>query len=143
MRRSGERRPRRSESRSLSRGGECQRHSERDTGARGARRARANLQDLTVTGPFTGTVLTRTAETRRSHTGRNTNRHTARFNEGVSSWVHSRRSIGRVKIGQAARIYLDSQPDRPIVAYVLRIDPRATFTPENTYFQDDRVTVWA
>jgi HlyD family secretion protein len=22
---------------------------------------------------------------------------------------------------------------------VLRVDPRATFTPENTYFQDDRV----
>ena len=27
----------------------------------------------------------------------------------------------------------------PIAAYVLRIDPQATFTPENTYFRDDRV----
>jgi HlyD family secretion protein len=24
-------------------------------------------------------------------------------------------------------------------AYVLRVDPEATFTPENTYFRDDRV----
>jgi HlyD family secretion protein len=48
-------------------------------------------------------------------------------------------NIGRVKIGQAARVYLDSAPNKPVDAYVLRVDPQATFTPENTYFQDDRV----
>jgi HlyD family secretion protein len=47
--------------------------------------------------------------------------------------------IGHVKVGQPARIYLDSNPDQPFDAYVLRIDPQATFTPENTYFQKDRV----
>jgi HlyD family secretion protein len=47
--------------------------------------------------------------------------------------------IGRIKIGQAARVYLDSNPNQAVNAYVLRIDPEATFTPENTYFQDDRV----
>jgi HlyD family secretion protein len=47
--------------------------------------------------------------------------------------------IGRVRIGQPARIYLDSEPTKPIEAYVSRIDPQATFTPENTYFRDDRV----
>ena len=36
-------------------------------------------------------------------------------------------------------MYLDSDPDKPIDAYVERIDPQATFTPENTYFRDDRV----
>jgi len=44
-----------------------------------------------------------------------------------------------VKLGQPARIYLDSNPNGPIDAYVLRIDPQATFTPENTYFREDRV----
>jgi HlyD family secretion protein len=44
-----------------------------------------------------------------------------------------------VKIGQPSRVYLDSAPDKPIDASVLRIDPQATFTPENTYFRDDRV----
>ena len=44
-----------------------------------------------------------------------------------------------MKIGQPARIYLDSAPARPLDAYVQRIDPQATFTPENTYFRDDRV----
>jgi HlyD family secretion protein len=47
--------------------------------------------------------------------------------------------IGKVKIEQAARVYLDSNQQKPIDAYVSRIDPQATFTPENTYFRDDRV----
>jgi HlyD family secretion protein len=47
--------------------------------------------------------------------------------------------IGDVKVGQPARIYLDSAPKSALDAFVSRIDPEATFTPENTYFQDDRV----
>ena len=47
--------------------------------------------------------------------------------------------IGKVKLGQPARIYLDSNPGQALDAYVSRIDPQATFTPENTYFRDDRV----
>ena len=47
--------------------------------------------------------------------------------------------IGRVTLGQAARVFLDSAPQQPLDAYVQRIDPEATFTPENTYFQNDRV----
>jgi len=55
------------------------------------------------------------------------------------SWVHSEGSIGRVKIGQAARIYLDFAAGPAHRRLCPSIDPRATFTPENTYFQDDRV----
>jgi HlyD family secretion protein len=47
--------------------------------------------------------------------------------------------IGRVRIGQPARVYLDSAPTKPIDANVMRIDPKASFTPENTYFREDRV----
>jgi len=36
-------------------------------------------------------------------------------------------------------VYLDSKPEAPIDAVVTRIDPEATFTPENTYFREDRV----
>jgi HlyD family secretion protein len=101
--------------------------------------ARANLQDLTITAPFTGTVMTRSAEP-----GEVIQAGTAIVTLLDLTKVYLRGfipegRIGRVKIGQSARVYLDSQPDRPLSAYVLRIDPRATFTPENTYFQDDRV----
>src|SRR6202034_1688172 len=47
--------------------------------------------------------------------------------------------IGKVKLGQPARIYLDSSPKSPLEAEVGRIDPQAACTPENTYFRDDRV----
>jgi HlyD family secretion protein len=48
--------------------------------------------------------------------------------------------IGQVKLGQQAQVYLDSFPDRPLAATISRIDPKASFTPENTYFKKDRVT---
>jgi HlyD family secretion protein len=101
--------------------------------------ARANLQDLTIAAPFTGTVMTRTAEP-----GEVIQAGTPIVTLLDLTKVYLRGfipegRIGRVRIGQAARVYLDSQPGRPIAASVLRIDPQATFTPENTYFQDDRV----
>jgi HlyD family secretion protein len=36
-------------------------------------------------------------------------------------------------------VYLDSAPKTPIDAVVMRIDPQASFTPENTYFREERV----
>ena len=48
-------------------------------------------------------------------------------------------SIGKVRVGQAARVFLDSNPGKPLTATVAAIDPQASFTPENVYFKDDRV----
>jgi multidrug resistance efflux pump len=47
--------------------------------------------------------------------------------------------IGRVKVGQMAKVYLDSLPHSPFVAHVSAIDERSSFTPENIYFREDRV----
>ena len=47
--------------------------------------------------------------------------------------------IGRVRIGQPARVFLDSNPNNAVDADVIRIDPEASFTPENIYFRNDRV----
>ncbi len=47
--------------------------------------------------------------------------------------------IGHVRTGQAARVFLDSDPKRPLAARVAEIDAQASFTPENIYFQKDRV----
>lgn len=48
--------------------------------------------------------------------------------------------IGLVRVGQAAQVFLDSAPDKPLDATVTQIDSEASFTPENIYFQSDRVT---
>ncbi|MGD0134669.1 MAG: HlyD family efflux transporter periplasmic adaptor subunit [Bryobacteraceae bacterium] len=101
--------------------------------------AEANRRDLTITAPFDGTVMTRAAEP-----GEVVTAGTAIVTLLDMSKVYLRGfvpegQIGKVKIGQAARVYLDSAPGKPIDAFVQRIDPQATFTPENTYFRDDRV----
>ncbi len=47
--------------------------------------------------------------------------------------------IGRVRIGQKAKVILDSAPNKPLEGNIIQIDPEASFTPENIYFRDDRV----
>lgn len=47
--------------------------------------------------------------------------------------------IGRVRIGQKAKVILDSSIKKPMEGTVIQIDPEASFTPENIYFRDDRV----
>jgi HlyD family secretion protein len=101
--------------------------------------ARENRNDLIVVAPFDGTIATRTAEP-----GEVIQAGTPIVTMLDMSKVYLRGfvpegNIGEVKLGQAARIYLDSDPSKPLEAFVSRVDPQATFTPENTYFRDDRV----
>jgi HlyD family secretion protein len=101
--------------------------------------AEANRADLTVLAPFDGTVITRTAEP-----GEVVQAGTAIVTLLNLSKVYLRGfipegDIGKVKIGQPSHIFLDSNPKQALDGYVLRIDPQATFTPENTYFHNDRV----
>ena len=101
--------------------------------------AESNRGDLIVRAPFDGTVITRSAEP-----GEYLQAGTAIITLLDLTKVYLRGyipegQIGKVKIGQPARVYLDSNPTKPVEAEVSRIDPEATFTPENTYFRDDRV----
>ena len=47
--------------------------------------------------------------------------------------------IGKIYPGKPARVFLDSNLKQPLQAKVSAIDPKASFTPENIYFQKDRV----
>ena len=101
--------------------------------------AQADRADLTVLAPFSGTVLTRAAEP-----GEVVQAGTAIITLLDLSKVYLRGfipegAIGKVRVGQPAHVFLDSNPNQSLDGYVLRIDPQATFTPENTYFRDDRV----
>jgi len=101
--------------------------------------ARANRNDLRITAPFDGTIVTRTAEPGEMLSAGTPVVTLLDLRKVYLRGYVPEGEIGNVKIGQPARVYLDSDPDRPLDAYVLRIDPQATFTPENTYFQKDRV----
>jgi HlyD family secretion protein len=103
------------------------------------REAQANRQDLIVQAPFSGVVATRAAEPGEVVAAGTTLVTLLDLNKVYLRGFVPEGQIGKVKLGQAARVYLDSNPNRPIDAYVSRIDPQATFTPENTYFRDERV----
>ncbi|MEH2300867.1 MAG: HlyD family efflux transporter periplasmic adaptor subunit [Nostoc sp.] len=47
--------------------------------------------------------------------------------------------IGKLRVGQLAKVFLDSAPKEPLSAKIAAVDTEASFTPENIYFQQDRV----
>lgn len=101
--------------------------------------SQANRSDLTIVAPFDGTITTRAAEP-----GEVVSPGTAIVTMVDLNKIYLRGfvpegDIGRVKLDQPARIYIDSNPKSAIDAVVSRIDPEASFTPENTYFRDERV----
>jgi HlyD family secretion protein len=103
------------------------------------REAEANRADLRIVAPFDGTITVRSVEP-----GEVINPGTAIVTVVNLQELYLRvfvpiADIDRVRVGQPARIYLDSRPTRAIEATVSRIDPDAAFTPENTYYREDRV----
>jgi HlyD family secretion protein len=103
------------------------------------RRIQANLTDLTIRAPITGTILTRSAEPGRVVAAGQTILTMVDLSKLYLRGFITEGDIGRVKVGQMAEVYLDSNPNEAIPAEVIRIDPQVMFTPENTYFKDDRV----
>jgi HlyD family secretion protein len=103
------------------------------------REAEENRRDLIVTAPFDGTITTRTAEPGEVVTAGTPVVTMLDLTKVYLRGFIPEGEIGKVKVGQPARVYLDSNPNKPLEAYVSRIDPQATFTPENTYFRNERV----
>ena len=101
--------------------------------------AEANRTDLTVVAPFDGTIATRVAEPGEVVAPGAPIVTMIDLNKIYLRGFVPEGDIGRVKLNQTARIYLDSNPRTAIDAIVSRIDPEASFTPENTYFRDERV----
>ncbi len=123
-----------------------QQQSDIDSSAADAQRARGALEeardnrgDLTVTAPFDGTIVTRTAEPGEVLTAGTPivtllDLHKVYLRGFIPEGADRARESG------PARARLSGFQSQPTLdAYVLRIDPQATFTPENTYFRDDRV----
>lgn len=101
--------------------------------------ADSEVDDLDVTAPFSGIVVTRAAEP-----GQVIAPGQALITLVDPSQLYLRgyvpeANIGAVKIGAPVDVFLDAQPDKALQGKVLRVDPEAMFTPENTYFQEDRV----
>ena len=103
------------------------------------RRFEANVSDLTITAPIAGTILTRSAEPGRVIAAGQTILTMVDLSKLYLRGFVPEGDVGKVKVGQQAKVFLDSNPKEAVPAKVIRIDPQAMFTPENTYFKDDRV----
>jgi HlyD family secretion protein len=103
------------------------------------RKIEADLSDLTIRAPIAGTILTRSAEPGRVIQPGQTILTMVDLTKLYLRGFVPEGAIGKVKVGQQAQVYLDSSPKEGIPAEVIRVDPQAMFTPENTYFKEDRV----
>jgi HlyD family secretion protein len=103
------------------------------------RKIEADLADLTIRAPIAGTILTRSAEPGRVIQPGQTILTMVDLSKLYLRAFVPEGGVGKVKVGQRAQVYLDSNPKEPVPAEVIRVDPDVMFTPENTYFKEDRV----
>jgi HlyD family secretion protein len=103
------------------------------------RRIEADLSDLKILSPIAGTILTRSAEPGRVVASGQTILTMVDLTKLYLRGFVPEGNVGQVKVGQPAEVFLDSRPNDAISAEVIRVDPQVMFTPENTYFKDDRV----
>jgi HlyD family secretion protein len=101
--------------------------------------AEANLEDTRIKSPIRGVILTREAEP-----GLVAAAGTPLFtlvdldNLYLKVYIPET-DIGRLRLGQEARIYLDAYPDQDFTARVSRVSQRAEFTPKYVETQAERV----
>lgn len=100
----------------------------------------ANLNYLVVNSPLAGNVITRSVEPGEVVSAGAPLLTLVNLDHLYLRGFIPEGQIGQVKLGQQAQVYLDSFPKQPLQATVTRVDPKASFTPENTYFKKDRVT---
>ncbi len=100
----------------------------------------ANLNYLVINSPLAGNVITRSVEPGEVVAAGNPLLTIINLDNLYLRGFIPEGDIGKVRVGQSSLVYLDASPQQPLQAIVTRVDPKASFTPENTYFKKDRVT---
>ncbi len=100
---------------------------------------RSFVTDFAVRSPIAGTVLTRTAE-KGERVGDGTPLFTLVDLDRLYVKIYvPEPSIGKVALGQEARVYVDAYPGRAFAARVSRVSQEAEFTPKNVETREERV----
>lgn len=97
------------------------------------------IADLNIISPIDGVVTTRSVEPGVVVTTGKTLLTVINPNTVYLRGYIPEGDIGKVRVGQQAKVFLDSAPDKPLSARISAIDTQASFTPENIYFREDRV----
>lgn len=101
--------------------------------------AQANLDDTYIYGPAPGTILTKEVEP-----GEVVNPGTPLFTMVDLDKLYlkvyiNEPDIGKIRLGQEARIYVDAFPDQAFPAHISRVAQRAEFTPKYVETREERV----
>jgi HlyD family secretion protein len=101
----------------------------------------SRLNHLTVNSPINGVVTTRSVEPGTVVLPSRPLLRIVDLNQVYMRGFIPGGQIAQIRVGQPARVYLDNDPrhQNPLKARVAAIDAKASFTPENIYFQRDRV----
>ena len=100
---------------------------------------KAKIADLNVISPIDGVVISRSVEPGAVVTTGKTLLTVINPNTVYLRAFIPEGEIGKVHVAQTAKVFLDSAPKQPLSAKITAIDTEASFTPENIYFQQDRV----
>jgi len=119
---------------------------DRDSLARQVRQAQAALAeqesyvaDFVIRSPLNGTVLTRNIELGEHVSVGDTLYTLVDLNQLYLKVYVPEPDIGKVALGQDARVYVDAYPGRPFAARVSKIYQQAEFTPKNVETKEERV----
>ncbi|MGB8700293.1 MAG: HlyD family efflux transporter periplasmic adaptor subunit [Thermosynechococcaceae cyanobacterium] len=101
----------------------------------------SRLNNLTVLSPIDGVVTVRNVEPGTVVLPTRPLLRVVDFNNVYLRGFIPESELGRIRVGQAAKVFLDNDPNhkQPLNARITAIDAKASFTPENIYFQRDRV----
>lgn len=101
----------------------------------------SRLNHLTINSPLNGVITTRSVEPGTVVLPSRPLLRIVNLNQVYMRGFIPGGQIAQIRVGQPARVYLDSDPrhQNPLKATVTAIDSKASFTPENIYFQRDRV----
>lgn len=101
--------------------------------------AKIALEHSYVTSPITGTVLEKLLEVG-DFAAVGTPVYTVSDLRTMKMTVYvSETDLARVRLGDAAKVYLDGMPNHPFDGKVIYISPTAEFTPKNVETKQDRI----
>lgn len=100
---------------------------------------KSQITDLNIVSPISGVVITRSVEPGTVVTAGRNMLTLINPDEVYLRGFIPEGEIGKIKIGQDAKVFLDSSPDKPFSGKISAIDSKASFTPENIYFKEDRI----
>jgi HlyD family secretion protein len=100
--------------------------------------AKANLDDMRVTAPFGGTVLRKLAEAGEVVAPGTPLVTLVDLTRLYAKVYVSETDVGRVSLGDPARVYTDAFPGRPFEAAVTEVSQQAEFTPRDVHTREER-----